>query len=229
MARRVAGSRARRADAGAVLLMMMLLVIGLLGLGITGLWLTSGNLQVQANNNLRAQALKVAEAGVERARAVLNAGVNVDAMLAGQNASVDEVPTGLDAAGRPNGVGAVFMDAAVPLRNVAFPPASFGRTAGTADAPIASTMGTYTVWIRNDTAECRAGQYTHDANGTVLIRSRGVAPDNLTTVVLEVALGSTPAVPGTPGVSAGMPPVLCVSGKNACDDNSSTVSGVVAN
>ena len=110
----------RRPDSGAVLLMMMLLVIGLLGLGITGLWLTSGNLQVQANNNLRAQALLVAEAGIERARAVLNAGVNIDQMLGGQNASVDEVPTGLDAAGRPNGVGAVFMDAAVPLRNVAF-------------------------------------------------------------------------------------------------------------
>jgi len=219
----------RRPDSGAVLLMMMLLVIGLLGLGITGLWLTSGNLQVQANNNLRAQALLVAEAGIERTRAILNAGVNVDQMLTGQNAGKDEVPTGLDASGRPNGVGAVFMDAAVPLWGVAFPPASFGRTAGSAIAPIASTMGTYTVWIRNDTAECRAGQYTHDANGTVLVRSRGVAADNLTTVVLEVALGSTPPVPGTPGVSAGIPPVLCVSGKNACDDNSSTVSGVVAN
>lgn len=221
--------RLRRHDAGAVLLLMMLLVIGLLGLGITALWLTSGNLQVQANNNLRAQALVVAEAGIERARAILNAGVNVDQMLAGQNAGVDEVPTALDAAGRPNGVGAIFMDAAVPLRNVAFPPASFGRGAGTAAAPVAATMGTYTVWIRNDTAECRAGQFTHDGNGTVLVRARGLAPDNLTAVVVEVALGATPPVPGTPGVSAGIPPVLCVSGKNACDDNSSTVSGVVAN
>lgn len=219
----------RRADSGAVLLMMMLLVIGLLGLGITGLWLTSGNLQVQANTNLRAQALRVAEAGVERTRAALNAGINVDQMLAGQTPGQDDVPTGLDASGRPNGVGAIFVDAAVRLSGVAFPPASFGRTSGTAIAPIASTMGTYTVWIRNDTAECRAGQYTHDGNGTVLVRSRGVAADNLTTVVLEVALGSTPPVPGAPGVAAGLPPVLCVSGKNACDDNSSTVSGVVAN
>ena len=40
---------------------------------------------------------------------------------------------------------------------------------------------------------------------------------------------ATPVIPGTPGVSAGLPPVLCVSGKNACDDNSSTISGVVAN
>jgi hypothetical protein len=219
----------RGGDTGAVLLLMMMLILGLLGLGVTALWLTSGNLQVQANNNLRAQALKVAEAGVERARAALNAGVNVDIMLAGQNAGIDDVPTALDASGRPTGVGAVFVDGATALWNVSFPPASFGRTGGTAEAPVAATMGTYSVWIRNDTAECRAGRYTSDGNGTVLIRSRGVAADNLTTVVLEVALGATPAIPGTPGVAAGQPPVLCVSGKNACDDNSSTVSGVVAN
>jgi hypothetical protein len=90
-------------------------------------------------------------------------------------------------------------------------------------------MGRYTVWIRNDTAECRAGTYTTDGNGTVLIRSRGVAADNLTAVVVEVALGATPAVPGTPGVAPGVPPVLCFAGKNGCDDNTSTVSGVVAN
>lgn len=231
--RRADGERcvlaSRPSERGAVLLLMMLLIIGLLGLGITGLWLTSGNLQVQANNNLRAQALRVAEAGVERTRAALNAGVNVDAMLAGQNVGKDDVPTALDAAGKPNGAGAVFMDAAVPLWNVAFPPASFGRTSGTATAPLAATMGRYTVWIRNDTAECRAGRFTDDTNGTVMVRSRGVAADNLTAVVLEVALGATPAVPGMPGVSAGLPPVLCVSGKNACDDNSSTISGVVAN
>jgi hypothetical protein len=219
----------RKADGGAVLLLMMLLILGLLGLGVTGLWLTSGNLQVQANNNLRSQALVVAEAGVARARAALNAGINIDASLLGQNAGIDDVPNALDSSGKPTGAGAVFVDGAVPLWNVAFPPASFGRTSGTATAPIASTMGTYSVWIRNDTTECRQGQYTHDANGTVLVRSRGVAPDNRTAVVLEVALGATPPVPGTPGVAPGLPPVLCVSGKNACDDNSSTVSGVVAN
>lgn len=222
-------SGTRAADRGAILLVMMLLILGLLGLGVTALWLTSGNLQVQANTNLRAQALVVAEAGVERARAVLNAGVDVDTMLKGRTASLDNIPTAVDAAGKPNGVGAVFIDGTTPLAAVSFPPASFGRTGGTATAPVAATMGSYSVWIRNDTAECRQGQFTHDANGTVLVRSRGVAGDNRTAVVVEVALGATPAVPGTPGVSAGIAPVLCVSGKNACDDNSSTVSGVVAN
>src|SRR5690349_4940282 len=100
----------RRSDSGAVLLVMMLLVLTLLGLGVMGLWLTSGNLQVQANNNLRAQALVVAEAGIERARALLNAGTNVDVMLAGRNPTLDDVPSALDASGRPIGVGAVFVD-----------------------------------------------------------------------------------------------------------------------
>jgi len=220
---------ARDPERGAVLLVILLLILGLLGIGITGLWLTSGNLQVQANTNLRAQALVVAEAGVERARAALNAGVDVNAMLTGRTAGQDDVPTGVDASGRSNGAGAIFVDGAVTLLNVAFPPASFGRTGGSATAPTAMTMGTYTVWIRNDTAEIRQGRYTQDGNGTVLVRSRGVAADNLTSVVVEVALGATPAVPGAPGVAPGAPTVLCVAGKNACDDNSSTVSGVVAN
>jgi len=223
------GAAGRDAEGGAVLLVILLLILGLLGLGITGLWLTSGNLQVQANTNLRAQALVVAEAGVERARAALNAGVDVTVMLTGRTAGQDDVPTGVDASGRPNGAGAIFVDGAVTLLNVAFPPASFGRTGGSATAPTAVTMGTYTVWIRNDTAEIRQGRYTQDSNGTVLVRSRGLAADNLTSVVVEVALGATPAVPGAPGVAPGAPTILCVTGKNACDDNSSTVSGVVAN
>ena len=220
---------ARDGQRGAVLLIMMLLMLSLLGLGITGLWLASGNLQVQANSNLRMQALAVAEAGVARTRAALNAGVNVDAMLTGTNPGKDDVPLTLDGSGKPVGVGAVFVDGATPLWNVPFPPASFLRGGGTATSPQATTMGSYTVWIRNDTTECRGGQFTHDANGTVVIRARGLAADNLTNVVLEVALGATPAVPGAPGVAAGIPPVLCFSGKNACDDNSSTISGVVAN
>jgi len=222
------GPTPRARDGGAILLVMMLMMVVLLGLGLMGLWMTSGNLQVQANNNLRAQALKVAEAGIERARSVLNAGVNIDALLAGTGNTGDDVPRTLDSAGMPAGVGAVFIDTVTPLSSIAFPPTSFGRTAGTGDAPVATTMGTYTVWIRNDTAECREGLFLTDKNGTVLVRSRGVAADKLTTVVLEVALGATPATPGADGGVPGVAPVLCVSGKNACDDNNSTIAGIVA-
>jgi len=175
----------------------MLLMLALMGLGLTGLWLTSGNLQVSANINQRIAALYVAEAGVERARIILNGGADVAALLRGSTAGSDDVPTGLDASGLPNGAGAIMMDGPTRMQGVVWPPASFGRTAGTLSAPIAATMGTYTVWVRNDTADCRNGLYTADSNGTVLVRAQGLAPDGLTQVVLEVALGALPTSKAT--------------------------------
>jgi hypothetical protein len=225
-----AASRARNPESGAVLLLVMMLMISLFGLGITALWLTSGNMQIGTNVNQRMQALYCAEAGLERARAILNAtpAPNVTALLTGSGDAADNVPSTLDANGFPIGVGAVLVDGTTVLKAIAFPPTSFNRVKGTASAPVSATMGTYTVWIRNDTAECRQGKYLVDGNGSVLIRSRGLAPDNLTTVVLEVAMGGDPGAV-IDGTSTAFVPVLCNSGKNSCDDNSSTVSGVVVN
>jgi len=222
--------RARHGESGAVLLLVMMLMLALFGLGVTALWLTGGNLQVGANVNQRMQALYVAEAGIERARAILNASPapDVSALLAGSGASGDNVPVALDAAGNPAGVGAILIDGVTPLDGVVYPPASFNRGKGTATAPVAATMGTYTVWIRNDTADCRRGKYTLDSNGSVMVRSRGLAPDGLTTVVLEVAMGGIPGSPGNAGTAV-VAPVLCNSGKNACDENNSTAAGIVVN
>jgi Tfp pilus assembly protein PilX len=227
---RRSSSPPRNPERGAVLVLVMMLMISLFGLGVTALWLTSGNLQIGTNVNQRLQALYCAEAGIERARAILNASPapDVSALLKGGANADDDIPATLDGAGIPIGVGAVVFDQATALNKVAFPPASFNRSKGTASAPTSATMGTYTVWIRNDTAECRQGKYLTDANGSVVIRSRGLAPDNLTTVVLEVAMGGTPTS-GGPGTSTVGAPVLCNSGKNSCDDNSSTASGVVVN
>ena len=63
----------------------MLAIIGLLGIGLTGVFLTGGNVQIAANTNIRNQALYVAEAGLERARDILNGPAQVDfpAMLGG--------------------------------------------------------------------------------------------------------------------------------------------------
>jgi hypothetical protein len=209
----------------------MMLMISLFGLGITALWLTSGNMQVGTNVNQRTQALYCAEAGIERARSVLNAvpSPNINTLLTGSGDAADDVPSTLDASGTPVGVGAILLDGTTVLKAVAFPPTSFKRGTGTATAPVSATMGTYTVWIRNDTAECRQGNYLNDANGSVRIRARGLAPDNLTTVVLEVAMGGAPGSSGTTGTTTSFVPVLCNSGKNSCDDNTSTVSGVVVN
>ncbi len=228
-----AGPRAPRdRERGAALLVVMMVMLGLLGMGVTALWLTSGNLQVAGNLNLRTQALYAAEAGVERARALFNAPMapNLDAMLVGYNPALDDRPTALDPnTGEPNGVGALLVENGVALRDVPFPPASFGRGAGTTEAPVAERMGTYTVWIRNDTAECRQGRFLDDSNGAVIIRSQGVANDGRTNVVLEVTFSPVVLFSKTPPRLGRLPPVLCASGKNACDDNSSTVYGIVVN
>ena len=223
-------------DRGAVLVVVMLVLLGLMGLGMTALWLTSGNLQVGTNVNLRANALYVAEAGIEQARAVLNGPTppNLPLLFAGAPHPQDNVPTAVDPiTGVPNGVGAIMMDVAdplltppvAPLSGIVYPPASFGRV-GTISG--SATMGRYTVWIRNDGAELRRGQFLVDTNRAIVVRSRGIANDQLTSVVLEVTLGPSPAAANVPGAGGPPPPVLCNAGKNACDDNSSTQYGIVA-
>ena len=213
-----------------MLIVVLMVMLTLLGVGVMTLWLTQANLQVGGTVNLRTQALYDAEAGLERAAAVLNnqAAPNLDALLAGSNPALDDVPTALDAKGMPNGVGAIFMDGATPLRNIDFPPASFGRTGGTAEQPVAQTMGRYTVWIRNDLAELRASppKYTVDDNDTITLRSRGVASDGRTNVVLEVTMIPSGLLGGAPGASGAAAPPECIAGKNSCDDNSSTQYGI---
>ncbi len=227
----------RPSDTGAVLMVVMMVLLGLMGLGITALWMTSGNLQVGSNVNLRANALYVAEAGVERAREILNgqAEPNLIALLAGSGHPSDSIPTAVDPiTGVVNGIGAVMLDRpdptiepAAPLAGIEYPPASFGRVAVVNGAPTATVMGNFTVWIRNDTAELRQGQFTIDGNRAVVVRSRGVAQDGRTSVVLEVSLGRSPAAANMPGLGGPPPPVLCNAGKNACDDNNSTQYGIV--
>jgi Tfp pilus assembly protein PilX len=222
----------RTKDRGAVLITVLLVMLALLGLGVLALWMTSGNLQIGANANLRNQALYVAEAGIEAVRNDLNAnpGRPINALLAGgKDPPNDNIPTGVDASGQPNGIGAVyhFLDNSTTT-NVAFPPNTFNRGQGGSGLQ-STTMGRYTVWIRNDTGEIRQGQPLADSNSTVVVRSRGIAPDGRTQVVLEVTMGAgaTPGCRGCPPPSSN-PPVLCNSGKNACDENSSVQAGIVA-
>ncbi len=245
MSTTAARSRSRRNDSGAILIIVMMVMLGLLGLGVTALWLTSGNLQMGANINQRTQALYVAEAGIERARAILNPpapGLNAAQMTALLTGNVaqggnNNAPTGVDAAtGNPNGVGVIIYDGATPLIDVGYPA---GRGPST-DPGAPPLMGRYSVWIRNDTAEIRRGctagpgggcttALTVDNNTSVIVRSRGMAVDNRTNVVLEVALGANLGAPDSPAPIPPPPVVLCNAGKNACDDNNSTIAGVVAN
>jgi len=265
----------KAADKGAILMVVLIVMVALLGLGMTGLFLTSGSIQMNTNINLRNQALVVAEAGVERARGILNnrsAGwvPPVPSLLAGSVPASDEIPANpADCEGSVRG--AILIDQITPsctttptpapciLKGIDYPsvnrssdlPPSAGNVART-------TMGQYTVYIRQDQADCRMGNYTCDyareaagvdagigggggttglttctvpgnipaPNGSIVIRSEGVASDGRTRVVLEVTMS-----PGQGGVQAQNSPMsaLCSAGASGCDDNTSVQNGIVVN
>jgi Tfp pilus assembly protein PilX len=268
----------RKTDKGAILMVVLIVMIALLGLGMTGLFLTSGSIQMNTNINLRNQALVVAEAGIERARGVLNNQTTgwvppIPTLLLGSTTSADEVPTNVaDCQGAKRG--AILVDqitsgcatsptpANCTLQNVPYP--SLDRLADlpTSAGPVArSTMGKYTVFIRQDQADCRMGNYTCEyaaagtggadagagagggggtsgattctvptgvpaPNGSIVVRSEGVASDGRTRVVLEVTM--TPSQ-GTAQATPTPMSALCAAGANGCDDNSSVQNGIVVN
>ena len=232
----------RRAERGAVLVVVMLIMIVLLGLGMSGLFLTRSNMQMLVNTNLRNQALYVAEAGLERARDILNGPVTPDltALLGGAGHvanPADEIPTEVDAVyGLPNGRGAILTDTSgAPLLRISYPTSVYHAepVPGNPDGLNVALMGMYTVYIRNDVAECRRGRFTIDGeaaggNQVVVIRSEGTALDGRTTVILEMTMGGGGGGGGQQG-AGGIAAVLCNSGKNACDDNNSVQNNVVVN
>jgi hypothetical protein len=221
----------------------MLAMIGLLGIGLTGVFLTGGNVQIAANTNIHNQALYVAEAGLERASDILNGPAQVDfpAMLGGTGHvahPADEIPNSLDGKGQPVGRGAIMRDAAgVALYQVSYP-TSVSRTEPIpGDNPNGAPntfMGNYTVYVRNDTADCRMGKYVSDGpdvngNQVVVVRSEGTGFDNKTSVVLEVVIGPRGGGMTSGSGAGGVNQVLCNSGKNACDDNNSVINNIIVN
>jgi hypothetical protein len=216
--------RKTRGDRGAVLIIVLLVMIVLMSLGMVSLWMTTGNIRIAASMSLRAQTLYCAEAGMERAKAYLNTAPAANtspfltAMLGGTGLALDDVPTGVDAAGKPLGVGAILVAGGTALVAIPFPPASFERTAGTANAPQATQMGAYTVWVRNDLTDLRDGRLTTDTNNSVVVRSQCVAPDGRTTAAIEVTF-----VPPIVSPTINMISECLDSGKNVDDANTNTL------
>jgi Tfp pilus assembly protein PilX len=240
--------RRRRPDGGAVLITVLLVMIALLGLGVTALWLTSGTMQMGANSNQRAMALYVAEIGIERVRQDMNtrtwdATVETQVMGgAGTNPCSTAVLDSLPTTANPTGVGVIYRENnnanGKCLMNIPFPDVNDDPQLvpglGIDRTGTNPLMGRYTIWIRNDGGEFR--QYiqtpannfnTIDNNDVFVVRAMGIAPDNKTTVVLEVTMGPGSIPAGGPPSLNPNSPVLCNSGKNACDDNSSVQAGVV--
>jgi hypothetical protein len=231
-----------RQERGAILVAVLLIMTVLLGLGMAGLFLTKNSVQMVSNTNLRSQALYVAEAGLERARDILNGPISPDltALLGGTGHATnpdDEIPSSLDAVtGLPIGRGAILTDTSgTPLFRISYPTSIYHAepVPGNPDGLSVPLMGAYTVYIRNDIADCREGKFTVDGeaaggNQIVVIRSEGTAIDGRTKVVLEMTMGVTDTSGSTQG-SGGIAAVLCNAGKNACDDNNSVQNYVVVN
>jgi hypothetical protein len=251
----------RRGDKGAVLVVVLLVMMALLGMGLAGLYLTSGTIQMNANINMRNQALYMAEAGINRARSVLNRPAtpswqpDLAGMLEGTKspngmsvptlALTHEIPDPSVGclAESGTGRGAYFRDE---------PGTVVGCDGGGGSAYIdcrlpdpASQLGKYTLFIRQDLAECRLGgnlpkcetntdptklAVCTDASGNVVntnsivvVRSEGTASDNRTRVVLEVTMVRNF---NAPVVNTNLATV-CPAGQSGCDDNSSVQQGIV--
>jgi hypothetical protein len=240
-------SRRRTRDRGAILMVVLIVIIALLGLGMTGLFLTSGSIQMNSNINLRNQALVVAEAGIERARGILNNPLlspNVPAMLAPATTNPADEPITTQDECQGERRGALLRDNGVPLIDVNYPSVNRSDLPGTGGTPaVSATMGQYTVYVRQDTRDCRMGNYTCELapgidggieacattpalspNGAIVVRSEGVATDGKTRVVLEVTMSPALGV----GLGGGVPlSSLCASGANGCDGNDSVPPGIV--
>jgi hypothetical protein len=236
------------------LVVVLLVMLALLGMGLTGLYLTTGSIQMNANINMRNQALQVAEAGIQRAKDVLNRqgppGWNPDisGLLAGTRSPAGvligslSLPDAIPGTGGQNDcVGGDNFQKGAILRDE--PGAVAGCTSNSAYLNCALTAmtdpndpntpvskGRYTVYIRQDQAECRLGSYTCDFpdpacplnNGIVVIRSEGTASDNRTMVALEVTMTRNP----NPSVANVQLATVCPAGQAGCDDNASVQQGI---
>jgi len=251
-----------------VLVVVLLAMIALLGMGLTGLYLTSGSIQMSSNINMRNQALYVAEAGIQTAKSILNRTItgnvnwapNLNLMLQGgfsvggnpvalPDGFVDEIPAtpteclGSDANGNLKRGAYLRDDAPFGCQgasgfsqayvNCNYPPAGFNDPNDpNGPQPLNQFMGRYTLFVRQDLADCRMGYYNFEnndpasglplTNGIVVIRSEGVASDNRTKVVLEVTMAPNPNVIDVPSQIV----TVCSAGAAGCDDNASVQQGI---
>jgi hypothetical protein len=204
-------ARPRRPEGGAVLLIVLLVVVLLLGLGMVGLYLAEVGSRVAANVNLSVEARMTAESGVERARGLLvrDGGSPISSVLAGSGGPLDDVPSSTSACDAARG--------AAYLRDVPFP--SFDRAADLPPAAglVPPRLGRFTVYVRQDQADCRSGNFTCEhagdpgecsppegsppPNGYVVIRAEAVARDGMTRAVVEASVYVRATTPSPTGGS----------------------------
>jgi Tfp pilus assembly protein PilX len=201
--------RRQSTDRGSVLVLALLVTLIILGIGLTVMWVASSGSKMSGNITRRQEALYSAEAGIERARALLYASPN----------SWGDFLKGCTSATRNiDDVGVVMCDAP----NTGATPLQWTLVIGgtTTTATETQKFGganmdklQYTVWIRNDwgsegclqvtkskwdcddppdgvgetkTNDIKGTNTKFEKNGRVIIRSEGIGRDGLSTVTLEV-------------------------------------------
>ena len=219
-----------RVDRGSVLVVVLLAILVLLGLGMLGLYYTTSTVRMAANIGMVNEARVVAEGGLERARSVLLDGtlpVPLPALLAGSGNAADEVPSSTSFC-QGERRGAVLVDfhatPSIPLVKISYPSTSRSSDMPGSAGSVSPSLGTYTVYVRQDLGECRMGNFTCDTtgpdagsspygatncvpsgglpttNGYVVVRSEGTAIDGRTVDVVEKTfLLRKPATPPTGG------------------------------
>jgi hypothetical protein len=191
-------TRTRSSESGMSLVVTLLIVMAVLGLGMAAVWYASLQIGAARNLNSRQTALNAAHAGVQHARAVLATtpfaswGSCLQAHLPTTDGgtSADDVPDQT----HPARKGVVLFNSCVapggsdctvtgPL--VTCPYAVNGGDAGLV------TLGTYTVWIRNNQGQILSGLPTTPNYNGVIVRAEGKDLAGTSTVVVEASLAQS--------------------------------------
>jgi Tfp pilus assembly protein PilX len=195
-------------ESGMSIIVIMLILMFLLALGLAVVWYTSLQMGAARNLNSRQAALNAAQAGIQHARSILAATAMADwhKCLEGVSGnSNNDIPDQT----HPTRKGAILYNNCVapsgtdcnvagPLAPVGSTPCSYQVTAG--DAGL-TTVGSYTVWIKNNQGQILAGSiYVTNDNG-VVVHAEGKDAAGISTVVVEASLtpSSTQGVDWTKG------------------------------
>ena len=84
--------RSSFAEDGSAIILVLLVAVTLLGVGVVAMWAASTTSRLSGNINRRIEAMQAAEAGIQRARAIVNEGTYTwTQLLQGQPCGSTEV------------------------------------------------------------------------------------------------------------------------------------------
>lgn len=181
----------RSHESGSVLVLALLVTLVILALGLVAMWLSSSSMKMSGNITRRQEALYASEAGLERARVILQSQTDWALLAAGCTTGPPNDP-GDPAAGH-KGYLLCEPTTSTALLNISLLNSS---TFTGGQAPGSGNIA-YTVFIRNDDAEIASGSttsgYNTDGDRRVVIRAEGTGRDGLSFFAIETVLSQASA------------------------------------